>query len=54
MYLPWKVKINFKRFHEGALCAQECFKRARPDEKYVFRFTTSSSDIHKRLGLRND
>ena len=51
---PGKLKLILSGFHEGALCAQECFKRARPDEKYVFRFTTSSSDIHKRLGVKND
>ena len=49
---PGKLKLILSGFHEGALCAQECFKRARPDEKYVFRFTTSSSDIHKRLGVK--
>ena len=49
---PGKLKLILSGFHEGALCAQECFKRARPDEKYVFRFTTSSSDIQKRLGVK--
>ena len=49
---PGKLKLILSGFHEGALCAQECFKRARPEEKYVFRFTTSSSDIQKRLGVK--
>ncbi len=49
---PGKLKLILSGFHESALCAQECFKRARPDEKYVFRFTTSSSDIQKRLGVK--
>jgi thioredoxin reductase (NADPH) len=49
---PGKLKLILCGFHEAALAAQECFKRAKPDEKYVFRFTTSSSDIHKRLGLK--
>jgi len=49
---PGKLNLILSGFHEGALCAQECFKRARPDEKYVFRFTTSSSDIQKRLGVK--
>ena len=49
---PGKLKLILSGFHEGALCAQECFKRAKPDEKYVFRFTTSSSDIQKRLGVK--
>ena len=49
---PGKLKLILCGFHEAALAAQECFKRAKPDEKYVFRFTTSSSDIHKRLGIK--
>ena len=49
---PGKLKLILSGFHECALAAQECFRRARPDDKYVFRFTTSSSDIHKRLGLK--
>ena len=49
---PGKLKLILCGFQEAALAAQECFKRARPDEKYVFRFTTSSSDIHKRLGIK--
>ena len=49
---PGKIKLILSGFHEGALSAQECFKRARPNEKYIFRFTTSSSDIHKRLGVK--
>ena len=49
---PGKLKLILCGFHEAALAAQECFRRARPDEKYVFRFTTSSSDIHKRLGVK--
>ena len=49
---PGKLKLILSGFHEGALCAQECFKRARPDEKYVFRFTTSSTNKKKRLGVK--
>jgi len=49
---PGKLKLILSGFHEAALCTQTCFKRARPDEKYVFRFTTSSSDIQKRLGVK--
>ena len=49
---PGKLKLILCGFHEAALAAQECFKRAKPDERYVFRFTTSSSDIHKRLGIK--
>ena len=36
-------------FHEVALASVECFKRARPNEKYRFEFTTSSKTIQDRL-----
>ena len=39
-------------FHEGALAARACFKLARPNEKYRFRFTTSSKSIKNRLGVK--
>ena len=39
-------------FHEGALAARACFKLARPNEKYRFEFTTTSSNLLKRLGKK--
>jgi len=36
-------------FHEAALMAQQCFKYCYPDKKNVFRYTTSSKDLHKKL-----
>ena len=33
----------------GSSCTVECFKRARPNEKYKFEFTTSSKTIQDRL-----
>ena len=48
---PGKLKLILSGFHEGALASVECFKRARPNEKYRFEFTTSSKQIHERLGL---
>ena len=39
-------------FHEVALASVECFKRARPNEKYRFEFTTSSKTIKDRLGKK--
>ncbi len=50
---PGKLKLILSGFHEGALCAQTCFERARPNQKNVFRYTTSSSEIQKRLGVKN-
>ena len=31
---------------------QKAFIRARPDETLTFRYTTSSSDIQKKLGVK--
>ena len=50
---PGKLKLILSGFHEGALASVECFKRARPNEKYRFEFTTSSKEIQKRLGIKN-
>ena len=49
---PGKLKLILSGFHEGALASVECFKRARPNEKYRFEFTTSSKDIQARLGAK--
>ncbi len=49
---PGKLKLILSGFHEVALASVECFKRARPDEKYRFEFTTSSKKIHDRLGKK--
>ncbi len=48
---PGKLKLILSGFHEAALASVECFKRARPNEKYRFEFTTASKTIHERLGL---
>ena len=50
---PGKLKLILSGFHEVALASVECFKRARPNEKYRFEFTTASKTIHKRLGLKD-
>ena len=49
---PGKLKLILSGFHEVALASVECFKRARPNEKYRFEFTTSSKTIHDRLGKK--
>ena len=49
---PGKLKLILSGFHEGALASVECFKRARPNEKYRFEFTTSSKTIQDRLGKK--
>ena len=49
---PGKLKLILSGFHEGALAARACFKLARPNEKYRFEFTTTSSNLKKRLGKK--
>ena len=49
---PGKLKLILSGFHEAALASVECFKRARPNEKYRFEFTTSSKIIKERLGKK--
>jgi len=47
-----KLKLILSGFHEAALASVACFKRARPNEKYRFEFTTSSKIIKDRLGKK--
>jgi thioredoxin reductase (NADPH) len=49
---PGKLKLILSGFHEAALAARACFKRAKPNEIYRFEFTTASKSIHDRLGLK--
>ena len=49
---PGKLKLILSGFHEVALASVECFKRARPNEKYKFEFTTASKTIQERLGKK--
>ncbi|MCH8951086.1 MAG: NAD(P)/FAD-dependent oxidoreductase [Proteobacteria bacterium] len=46
---PGKLKLILCGFHESALAAQEAFRIARPDEKLRFQYTTSSSELKRRL-----
>jgi thioredoxin reductase (NADPH) len=48
---PGKLKLILSGFHEAALMAQKAFKYCFPDEKLVFRYTTSSTDLHEKLGV---
>ena len=48
---PGKLKLILSGFHEAALMAQGCFKYCFPDKKNVFRYTTSSKDLHKKLNV---
>ncbi len=48
---PGKLKLILSGFHEAALMAQSAFHIARPNEKLRFQYTTSSSNLQKKLGV---
>jgi thioredoxin reductase (NADPH) len=48
---PGKLKLILSGFHEAALMSQQAFRIVHPDQKLRFQYTTSSSDLHKKLGV---
>jgi thioredoxin reductase (NADPH) len=46
-----KLKLILCGFHEAALMSQAAFRIARPGERLVFLYTTSSTDLQKKLGV---
>lgn len=48
---PGKLKLILSGFHEAALMCQKAFRYCRPNERLVFRYTTSSTDLQKKLGV---
>jgi len=49
---PGKLKLILSGFHEGALMAQQVHKYVYPDKKLIFQYTTSSSNLQKKLGVK--
>ncbi|MGI9520239.1 MAG: NAD(P)/FAD-dependent oxidoreductase [Hyphomicrobiaceae bacterium] len=49
---PGKLKLILSGFHEAALMAQQAHKYIYPDKKLLFQYTTSSSSLQKKLGVR--
>jgi len=49
---PGKLKLILSGFHEAALMAQQAHKYVYPDKKLIFQYTTSSSSLQKKLGVR--
>ncbi len=47
-----KLKLILSGFHEGALMAQAAKKIISPDERMVFQYTTSSTKLQKKLGVK--
>jgi thioredoxin reductase (NADPH) len=48
---PGKLKLILSGFHEGALMAQKAFHYVYPDKRLVFQYTTSSTNLQKKLGV---
>jgi thioredoxin reductase (NADPH) len=48
---PGKLKLILSGFHEAALMAQEAFHIINPGERLLFQYTTSSTNLQKKLGV---
>ena len=48
---PGKLKLILSGFHEAALAAQKVNRYVYPDKKVVFQYTTSSTNLQKKLGV---
>jgi thioredoxin reductase (NADPH) len=48
---PGKLKLILSGFHEAALMCQKAFKYCFPEKRLIFRYTTSSTDLQKKLGV---
>jgi len=48
---PGKLKLILCGFHEAALAAQRAHHYVYPDKKLVFQYTTSSTNLQRKLGV---
>ncbi|MEZ5825613.1 MAG: NAD(P)/FAD-dependent oxidoreductase [Geminicoccaceae bacterium] len=48
---PGKLQLILSGFHEAALMSRKAFALCRPEEKLVFRYSTSSTELHQKLGV---
>lgn len=51
-WYPGKLKLILSGFHEAALMTQAAKKLVSPDERLVFQYTTSSTSLQKKLGVK--
>lgn len=51
-WYPGKLKLILSGFHEAALMAQAASRIVNPDKKVIFQYTTSSSSLQKKLGVK--
>jgi thioredoxin reductase (NADPH) len=49
---PGKLKLILSGFHEAALMAQQAHHYIYPDKKLIFQYTTSSTSLQKKLGVK--
>jgi len=52
-WYPGKLKLILSGFHEVALMAQKAYRYVFPDKRLVFQYTTSSTSLQKKLGVRS-
>ncbi len=50
---PGKLKLILSGFHEAALMAQKAHDYVYPGQKRLFQYTTSSTSLHKKLGVKS-
>lgn len=50
-WYPGKLRLILSGFHEAALMAQAARRIVRPGERLPLQYTTSSSDLQKKLGV---
>jgi thioredoxin reductase (NADPH) len=51
-WYPGKLKLILSGFHEAALMAQAAHRIVYPEKKLMFQYTTSSSSLQKKLGVK--
>ncbi len=49
---PGKMKLILSGFHEAALMAQRAHHYVHPEKRLVFQYTTSSTNLQKKLGVK--
>lgn len=49
---PGKLKLILSGFHEAALMSRQAFRYCHPDAKLKFEYTTSSSSLQTKMGVK--
>jgi thioredoxin reductase (NADPH) len=50
-WYPGKLKLILSGFHEAALMSQAAKRIVSPGERIIFQYTTSSTNLQKKLGV---